>query len=70
MLHCLNFARFVGGSAFEGWGQLLDFVAVRMPDSYPLWEVLKNTCTDGLDLEVAAFSLGAVVALSGLETLH
>ena len=70
VLHCLNFAGFIKGGAFEGWGQLLDLVEVRMPDDYPLREVLKNARTGGLDFVVAALSFRSLVAITGLETLH
>ena len=70
VLHCLNLAGFVRGGAFEGGGQLLDLVAVGMPDGYPFRELLKHARTSGLDFIVATLSFRAVVALTGLKTLH
>jgi hypothetical protein len=70
VLHCLNFAGFIRGGAYEVSRQLLDLVAVRMPDGYPTGKILKEARTGGLDFVVAALSFRSLVAFTGLQTLH
>ena len=56
VLHGLKRTCLVGGSLFETFGELFDFVVVGLPDGDAAGESLENSVAVGFDVEEAALA--------------
>lgn len=70
LLHCLDGAGLVRRGLTKSIRQLLDLVAVRMPNRYPGWQVFEQAVASVINREEAALPLRPRVTFARIESLH